>query len=159
MRLLPRLEGKQKYYVIIAQLIQFPFLRTKKEEKIMNGTQKLMAAVISVFVIGFLMVGSNKEQTPEQQEGAAMIRAVTAMQEMANKKCPLAVKKQTGDQVYFATSTDTDRQTYVSLTWEQSKTQDKYSFEKAECVLNLSLGGISKLVIDGEKIIDKKVRY
>ncbi len=31
MRLLPRLEGKQKYCVIIAQLIQFPFLNTAKQ--------------------------------------------------------------------------------------------------------------------------------
>ena len=125
----------------------------------MNGTQKLMAAVVGVFVIGFLMVGSNKEQSPEQQEAAAMIRAVAAMQTMANNKCPLAVKQHTGDQVYFPTSTDTDKQTYVSLTWDASKTEDKYSFEKAECTLNLSLGGISKLVIDGETLVDKKVRY
>ena len=126
----------------------------------MNGTQKLIAAVIGVFAVGFLMVGSNKEQTPAQQEAAAMIRAVAGMQAMANKKCPALVKKHTGDQVYFPTSTDTDKQTFVSLTWDQSKTEnDKYSFGKAECTLNLSLGGVSKLVIDGEVLIDKKVRY
>lgn len=125
----------------------------------MNGTQKLMAAVIGVFAIGFLMVGSNKEQTDEQREAAAMIRAVAAMQGMANSKCPKAVKKYTGDTVYFATSTDTDKQTYVSLTWEQSKSDDTYSFEKAECTLHLTVGGISKLVIDGKTHIEKEVKY
>ncbi len=126
----------------------------------MNGTQKLIVAVLGVFAVGFLMVGTNDQQTPAQQEAAAMIRAVTGMQTMANKKCPLLVKKHTGDQVYFPTSTDTDKQTYVSLTWDQSKTEnDTYSFEKAECTLNLSLGGVSKLIIDGEVLIDKKVRY
>ena len=125
----------------------------------MNGTQKLMAAVLAVFAVGFFMVGSNKTQTPEQQEASAMIRALTSMQSMANKKCPLLIKKHTGDQTYFPTSTDTDKQTYVSLTWDQSKTDDKYSFEKAECTLNLSLGGVSKLVIDGDVLINKKVRY
>jgi len=125
----------------------------------MNSTQKLMAAVVGVFLIGFLMVGSNKEQTNEQKEAAGMIRAVAAMQTMANNKCPRAVKDATGDQVYFPTSTDTDKQTYVSLTWDASKTEDKYSFKKAKCTLHLTVGGISKLVIDGKTIIEKEVKY
>jgi hypothetical protein len=125
----------------------------------MNSTQKLMAAVVAVFAMGFLMVGSNKEDTNEQKEAAAMIRAVAAMQTMANKKCPLAVKAKTGDVVYFPTSTNTDKQTYVSLTWETAKTEEKYSFEKAECTLHLTVGGISKLVIDGETVIEKEVKY
>lgn len=51
----------------------------------MNNTQKLMAAVVAVFAMGFLMVGSNKDETNQQKEAAAMIRAVAAMQTMANK--------------------------------------------------------------------------
>lgn len=125
----------------------------------MNSTQKLMAAVVGFFAIAFLMVGGNKEQTSEQKEAAGMIRAVAAMQTMANKKCPLAVKKFTGTQVYYATSTDTDHQTYVSLTWDASKTDDQYSFEKADCTLHLTVGGISKLVIDGKTYIEKEVKY
>jgi len=118
-----------------------------------------MGAVAAVFIIGFLMVGSNKEDTNESKEAAAMIRAVAAMQTMATSKCPTAIKNATGDTVYFATSTDTDKQTYVSMTWDASKTDDKYSFKKAVCTLHLTLGGISKLVIDDEVIIEKEVRY
>lgn len=125
----------------------------------MNNTQKLMAAVVGVFVVGFLLVGGNNEQTDEQKEAAGMIRAIAAMQTMANKKCPLAIKQNTGDQVYFPTSTDTDKRTYVSLIWENSKADEDYSFEKAECTLHLTLGGISKLVIDGETVIKKEVKY
>ncbi|SCN47071.1 hypothetical protein [methanotrophic endosymbiont of Bathymodiolus puteoserpentis (Logatchev)] len=125
----------------------------------MNSTQKLMGAVAAVFIIGFLMVGSNKDQSNESKEAAAMIRAVAAMQTMATSKCPTAIKNATGDTVYFATSTDTDKQTYVTMTWDASKTDDKYSFKKAECTLHLTLGGISKLVIDDKTIIEKKVRY
>ncbi len=125
----------------------------------MNNTQKLMAAVVAVFAMGFLMVGSNKEDTNEQKEAAAMIRAVAAMQTMANRKCPLAIKAKTGDVVYFPTSTDTDKQTFVSLTWDSSKTEEEYSFKKAECTLHLTVGGISKLVIDGETVIEKEVKY
>ncbi len=124
----------------------------------MSSVQKLMAAVAAVFIIGFLMVGSNKEDSIESREAASMIRAVAAMQTMAISKCPTAIKNATGDTVYFATSTDTDRQTYVSMTWDASKTDDKYSFKKAVCTLHLTLGGISKLVIDDEVIIEKKVR-
>lgn len=125
----------------------------------MNNTQKLMAAVVAVFAVGFLLVGGNKEQTNEQREAAGMIRGLAHMQTMANKKCPLAIKKHTGTQVYYATSTDTDHQTYVSLTWDASKTDDKYNFKLADCTLHLTVGGISKLVIDGKTYIEKEVKY
>ncbi|WP_428357121.1 hypothetical protein [Methyloprofundus sp.] len=124
----------------------------------MNGTQKLMAAVIAVFAIGFLMVGSNKDQTPKQQEDAAMVRTVAQMQRMANLKCPKAVKKFTGDQTYFPTSTPSDHQTYVTMIWDASKSDDKYSFKLAECTVHETVGGISKLVIDGETFIEKEVK-
>ena len=124
----------------------------------MNGTQKLMAAVVGVFVLGFLMVGSNKEQTVEQQENAAMVRATAQMQRMANLKCPRAIKKFTGDQTYFPTSTDTDHQTYVTMVWDASKSDDKYSFKLAECTVHETVGGISLLVIDGETLIEKEVK-
>lgn len=125
----------------------------------MSNIQKLMIAVVGVFIAGFLLVGSNKEESNEFKANAAMVRAVAAMQTMANQKCPAAVKKATGDVVYFATDTDTDKETYVSLTWDASKTQDKYSFKKAKCTLHLTLGGISKLVIDGKTVIEKEVKY
>lgn len=125
----------------------------------MNGTQQLITAVIGVFVIGFIMVGYNKqEQTPEQQENAAMVRAVAQMQRMANKKCPEAIKKFTGDQTYFPTSTPTDHQTYITMIWDASKADDKYSFKKAECTVHATVGGISLLVIDDKVLIKKQVR-
>ncbi|HIG65338.1 MAG TPA: hypothetical protein EYQ43_07255 [Methyloprofundus sp.] len=124
----------------------------------MNGTQKLMAAVVAVFALGFLMVGSNKQQSPQQQEDAAMVRAVAQMQRMANLKCPKAIKKFTGDQTYFPTSTPSDHQTYVSMVWDASKTDEEYSFKLAECTVHETVGGISKLVIDGETKIEKEVK-
>ncbi|MBT3811802.1 MAG: hypothetical protein HOE45_09015 [Gammaproteobacteria bacterium] len=124
----------------------------------MNGAQKLMAAVFAVFALGFLMVGSNKQQTTQQQEDAGMIRAVAQMQRMANLKCPKAIKKFTGDQTYFPTSTPSDHQTYVSMVWDASKTDEKYSFKLAECTVHETVGGISKLVIDGETKIEKEVK-
>ena len=120
----------------------------------MNETQKLIAAVVGAIVVGFVLVGSNKEQSTEQKEAAAMIRAVAAMQDMANQKCPAAVKKETGSQVYFPTRTDTDKATYVTLEWDGEKGDN---FKTASCTLSLSLGGISHLVIDDKVVIDKKI--
>jgi len=124
----------------------------------MNGTQKLMAAVVGVFVLGFIMVGSNKEKTNEQKENESMVRATVAMETMASRKCPAAIKKFTGGRVYFPTSTDTDHQTFVAMTWDAAKTDDEYSFQKAVCTLHETVGGISSLVIDGKTLIKKEVK-
>ncbi len=120
----------------------------------MNSTQKLMAAILGVFVVGFLMVGGNKTKTNEQREAESMIRAVAALQEMANQKCPAKIKELTGSQVYFPSNTDTDKATYVTLEWVGEK-DDK--FKTASCTLTGSLGGISRLVIDGRVVINKDV--
>lgn len=120
----------------------------------MSKTQQMIAAIVGVFVLGFLLVGSNKEQTVEQKEAASMIRALSSMQAMANKKCPALIKKHTGTQVYFPTRTETDKATYVLMEWENV---ENANFKKATCVLHLKVGGVSKLVIDDKVIIDKKV--
>jgi len=120
----------------------------------MNKTQQIIAAVVGVFVAGFLLVGGNKEQTTQQKEAASMIRAVASMQGMANQKCPALVKKETGTQVYFPSKTDTDKATYVTLEWIGGEGDN---FKTASCTLHISLGGVSKLVIDDKVIIDKKI--
>lgn len=120
----------------------------------MSKTQQMIAAVLGCFVAGFILVGSSKEKSNEDREAEAMVRAVAAMQGMASKKCPAAIKKETGTQVYFATDNKTDKQTYVTMIW---KGQDKDNFKVAECTLHVSLGGISKLVIDDKVIIDKDI--
>lgn len=120
----------------------------------MSHTQKLMLAIAGVFAVGFVMVGSNKTQTEGQKEAAAMIRAVTGMQNMAGQKCPKLIKKHTGSQVTTLVSrTDSDRATYLTLEW---KGEEHDNFKLATCTLQASLGGISKLVIDGKTLIDKE---
>ncbi|WP_305906856.1 hypothetical protein Q9L42_018810 [Methylomarinum sp. Ch1-1] len=121
----------------------------------MSNTQKLIGAVVAAIVVGFIMVGTSKEQTTEQKEAASMIRAVSSMQSMANQKCPQLIKEKTGSQVYFPTRTDTDKATYVTLEWDGEPGDN---FKTASCTLHVSLGGVSKLIIDDKVIIDKKVR-
>lgn len=119
----------------------------------MSNTQKLMIAILGLFAIGFLMVGTNKSQTAAQREGAAMIRAVAGMQGMASQKCPKLIKKHTGSNVTSLVSrTDSDHATYLTLEWIGDE-GDNYKL--ATCTLQSSLGGISKLVIDGKVVLDK----
>jgi len=124
-----------------------------EEKKPISEVQKLMIAVVGVFVVGFLMVGANKEQTNEQKEAASQIRTLVAMQEMANKKCPKLIQQHTGSQVFFPSKTDTDKETYVTLEWTG---EDGDNFKSATCTLRQQLGGVSKLVIDDKVLIDKK---
>lgn len=119
----------------------------------MGESQKLMIAVAGVFAVGFIMVGASKDQSNEQKEAASQIRTLVAMQEMANTKCPKLIQNKTGTQVYFPSKTDTDKETYVTLEWIGEKGDN---FKTASCTLQQQLGGVSKLVIDGEVLIDKK---
>jgi len=125
-----------------------------EEKQGLSETQKLMLAVVGVFAAGFIMVGVNKDQSNEEKEAAAQIRSLVAMQEMANQKCPKLIEGKTGTQVFFPTRTDTDKSTYVTMEWENI---EGANFKKATCTLALSLGGVSKLVIDDKVLIDKKI--
>ena len=120
----------------------------------MSEAQKLMIAVVGVFVVGFIMVGANKEQTNEQKEAASQIRTLVAMQEMATQKCPKLIQSKTGSQVFFPSKTDTDKETYVTMEWVGEPGDN---FKTASCTLHQALGGVSKLVIDDKVLIDKKI--
>lgn len=120
----------------------------------MSQVQQLMAAVVAMFVIGFVMVGASKEKTTAELEAESMIRNTAAIREMAGQKCPAAIKKATGDQIYFPSGTDTDNATYITLSWVGEKTDH---FKTASCTLHVTLGGISKLVIDDKVLINKKI--
>jgi len=120
----------------------------------MGEIQKAMIAVLGVFVIGFVLVGASKEQSNEEKEAASQIRSLVAMQEMANQKCPKLIQNKTGTQVYFPSKTDTDKATYVTMEWVG---EPGSNFKTASCTLHLSLGGVSKLIIDDKVLIDKKI--
>ncbi|TPQ28900.1 hypothetical protein PL263_00170 [Methylomonas sp. EFPC3] len=120
----------------------------------MGEIQKAMIAVVGVFVVGFILVGASKEQSNEEKEAASQIRSLVAMQEMANQKCPKLIQNKTGTQVYFPSKTDTDKATYVTMEWVG---EPGSNFKTASCTLHLSLGGVSKLIIDDKVLIDKKI--
>lgn len=127
---------------------------TEEVKEPMSNTMKLVIAVVGVFVMGFVMVGANKQQSQEQMEAASMIRNYAAIQGMANQKCPKAVEEATGEQVLFPSKTESDKDTYITLFWEGENTANG-GFKNASCTLKASLGGISELIIDGKTLIKK----
>lgn len=120
----------------------------------MGDAQKLMIAVVAMFAAGFLLVGGSKDKSTAELEAESMIRNTAAIREMAGQKCPKAILDKTGDQVFFPSGTDTDNATYITLKWTGEKDQH---FKEAACTLHVTLGGISKLVIDDKILIDKKI--
>lgn len=123
----------------------------------MSEVQKIMAAVVGAFVIGFVMVGLSKEkQSPDQVEAAAKIRNNVAMQTMASEKCPPKIKEATGEQVFFPSEVESDKETYVTLKWV-GENANNGGFKHASCTLHGTLGGISELIIDDKVIIKKKI--
>ena len=123
----------------------------------MSETLKIILSIAAVFAAGFILVGTSKQQTPQQIEAASMIRNYVAIQTMANDKCPVAIKEHTGEQVYFPTETKSDKESYITLLWdgENAKTG---GFKKASCTVHAALGGISELTIDDKAIIKKKIQ-
>jgi uncharacterized cupredoxin-like copper-binding protein len=123
----------------------------------MSEVQKIMAAVIGAFVMGFILVGvSKQEPSLAEKEAAAKIRNYVTMQTMANQKCPDAVKEHTGEQVFFAAETESDKDTYFTMKWNGENVKTG-GFKKASCTISASLGGISELIIDDKVIIKKKI--
>ncbi len=122
------------------------------EEK-MSDTTKLLWAVIGVFAVGFIVVAVSKQESPEQVEGQSMVRNYVAIQTMASQKCPQAILKETGEEVYYPAETISDKETYVTMKW----VGESGKFKKASCTVHGTLGGISELIIDDKVVIKKKI--
>lgn len=121
----------------------------------MSDVQKIMIAVFGFFAIGFLLVGLSKtEQSQEQKEAAAMIRARAAMETMASQKCPRLIKKYSEARTNtLIDRTESNSSTYLTLIWVGEKEDN---FKEISCTIQTSIGGVSKLVIDGTTYIDKE---
>jgi len=126
------------------------------EEK-MSESGKLAIAVVGAIVIGFVMVGLNKQQSTEQKESAAMVRNVFNLQTMATEACPKAIKEATGEQVYFPSSTDSDKESYITLKWV-GENSAKGGFKNASCTVRSVMGGISELIIDDKAVIKREAK-
>ena len=121
----------------------------------MGNAQKMMVAVVGVFAIGFLMVGSNKEQSDEQRKSSAMVRDVANLQYKAKLRCPKLVRKHApGSKLLSLNTSDTDHSTYYTLKWIGESDDN---FKTASCKVGFTDNGatVIGLIIDEKVIIDK----
>lgn len=124
-----------------------------EEKEKMSESAKLALAVVGVILVGFAMVGLNNQQSTEQKESSAMVRNYFNLQTMATEACPKAIKEATGEQVYFPSETESDKDSYITLKWVG---ENKGGFKKASCTIKSVMGGISELIIDGKAVIQRK---
>ena len=117
----------------------------------MSDVSKGIFAVVGVFIIGFLIVGTSGK-SEEEKKNEALVSGDAAMSKMASKKCPAAIKKHVGQSVFFPSETESDKQSYMTLTWKGGK-NDNYKL--ITCTFTRSVGGISELVIDGKTVKSK----
>jgi hypothetical protein len=124
----------------------------------MSETGKMAYAILGVFVVGFGVVALSKmdNSTSEQKEGAAKVSSYVALNTMASQKCPVAIKEATGEQVYFTSETESDKESYITLKWKGEKAGTG-GFKTASCTVRTLVGGISELKIDDKVLISKKV--
>lgn len=127
---------------------------SEEQEPMISGTMKIVIAIAGVFVVGFAMVGESKQKSVAEMEVESMIRNYANIQGMANQKCPEAVQAATGEQVFFPSRTESDKDTYITLFWEGENVGNG-GFKKASCTLKATLGGISELIVDDSVIISK----
>jgi len=126
---------------------------SEEEKEKMSESAKVALAVVGVILVGFAMVGLNKQQSTEQKESSAMVRNYFNLQTMATEACPKAIKEATGEQIYFPSETVSDKDSYITLKWVG---ENKGGFKKASCTIKSVMGGISELIIDDKAIIQRK---
>ncbi len=117
----------------------------------MSDTAKLIIAVLGVFAVGFFIVGTS-EKSEEEKKSDAFVAGYSSMSKMANDKCPKAVKKHTGSPVFFPSDTESDKQSYITMTWIGGPDDN---FKKAVCKFVRARGGIGELTIDDKVVISK----
>ncbi len=120
----------------------------------MSESAKLAIAVVGAILVGFAMVGLNKQQSTEDKENAAMVRSYYNLITMATDICPKAIMQETGTQIYNHTSIDTDKDTYMTLKWA-SEDPKKDGFKNASCKIESVKGGITELIIDDKTIVKR----
>ncbi len=119
----------------------------------MSNTTLIILGVAGFFLAGFIIVGTS-EKSDEEKKKESFVRNYSVMTQMATQMCSKAVKKHTNVQVYGATSTQGDKETYQILTWADQKE----GFKNAKCTFTRANGGITDLVIDGKTLISRKAK-
>ncbi len=69
------------------------------------------------------------------------------MSRIAQYQCPKAILKHTGEKAYMVSNSESDKETYVTLSYEGTET-----FSKASCSID-RLGKVTQVLVDGKEML------
>jgi hypothetical protein len=116
----------------------------------MSNVTKIIIAVVGVFAIGFLVVGTS-EKSDQQMQAEAFVSDYASLTKHAHMRCKAAAKKYTGVDFLPSPEVETDKSSYMVLKWKDGKE----AFDTAECTFTRSKGGMTKFVLNGKTVYSK----
>lgn len=117
----------------------------KLEEK-MSEVTKILIAFVLVMITGGVIIATSGV-SDEQRASNAVLTHYSNMSRIAGYQCPTAVLKHTGEKAYIVEKTDSDKETYLTLTY---KGEEKFS--TASCTID-RLGKVTQVVVDGKDMM------
>jgi hypothetical protein len=116
-----------------------------ENEKISEVT-KILIAFVCVMVVGGIIIATSGV-TEEQKASNAVLMQYSNLSRIAQYQCPRVILKHTGEKPYVVKNSDSDKQSYVTLTYKGDN-----EFSESICTVG-RLGKVAKLLVDGKKII------
>lgn len=109
----------------------------------MSEATKLIYGFVGVMIVGFGIVYFSKE-TEQDKAGQALLMSGNMLNAYARESCTQAGEAKAGTRLYMPSETQSDGNSYVSLTWNYTNNGDhvltcRYEREK----------GIAEMTLDG----------
>ncbi len=115
----------------------------------MNKWVLMMVGFVFVILMGVVTIMVSEKSNDEIAADISLYSGIK-LTEYGEKICQQAIKKEMGSSVYSPTSSEGDRMTTVTLTWEGKKK----NYKSIICTYNIDLG-VKSLIIDGRVVIEK----
>jgi hypothetical protein len=115
------------------------------EEK-MSEVTKILIAFVCVMITGGVIIATSGVSN-EKRASNAVLTHYSNMSRIAQYQCPKAILKHTGEKAYVVSNSESDKDTFVTLTYDGS---DKFS--KASCSID-RFGKVTQVVVDGKEML------
>ncbi len=118
----------------------------EENEDKMSEVTKILIAFVCVMVVGGIIIATSGV-SDEQKASNAVLTHYSNMSRIAQYQCPKAILKHTGEKAYIVSNTDSDKETYVTLSYDGSE-----KFSKASCSID-QFGKVTQVVVDGKDML------
>ena len=132
-------------YYIKLKLILTEEVLSMAEEK-MSEVTKILIAFVCVMITGGVIIATSGVSN-EQKASNAVLTHYSNMSRIAQHQCPKAILKHTGEKAYVVSNTESDKETYVTLSYEGSE-----KFSTASCSID-RFGKVTQVVVDGKEML------